>query len=75
MTNLMNTESLKYCVYVALIIVVAYYIYLYFQDSEEFSNNSSVRSDPGGDKKFDQLKLEDKIEYIKSKQNENLSSM
>jgi len=59
--------------YIVLVIVAAYAIYVFYIDYEDF-NNSTVRSDPAGDKSWCDLSIRDKIEYLEEKQSEIIDS-
>ncbi len=60
----MNSNTL---LYIVLILVAAYALYSFYFDCsayEDFDNNSSVRSDPAGDKSWNSLPTKDKIRYL-----------
>lgn len=62
----MNQTTL---LYIVLVVVAAYAIYVFYIDSETFQN-TTVRSDPAGDKTWDSLSIEDKVDYLRHKQDE-----
>ncbi len=72
-TEYLESKTFKTCLYVIAAILIIYVIYTSFfadedSESEDFDNNSSVRSDAGGDKSFDKLSIKEQIEYLQEKQ-------
>lgn len=72
-TEYLESKTFKTCLYIIVAILIIYVVYTTFfaeedSDSEEFDNNSSVRSDAGGDRVFDKLSIKEQVQYLQEKQ-------